>query len=146
MAENKTMLQARGPSGMYSAMKKMRFTIIGLSMAVMLSACAAETVLQEDAPRNAVTRPSPESAAAPERVINYRCADGLKVEVTLKGAERAALKIDGAWTEMTAVRAASGAKFQTADGTIVFWSKGNEAVLNSFFSGKRTEISCTIAQ
>lgn len=88
---------------------------------------------------------TPESVAAPVSVINYDCDDGRGVEVTLNGPERAQLKINGAMASLTAVRSASGAKFQSADGSITFWSKGNEATVDTMTGkDKVTHMVCTV--
>ena len=91
----------------------------------------------------AATVATPEDFAAPERTIHYRCTDDRMASVTLRGAERAQLKIDGAATELAAVRTASGVKFQSADGTIIFWSKGNEATIDN---GSGASLACQVAQ
>jgi membrane-bound inhibitor of C-type lysozyme len=89
----------------------------------------------------------PEAAVAPAHVIAYNCDDGRMVEVTLNGPERAQLKINGATAALTGVRSASGAKFQSADGSITFWSKGNEATIDTVVGkDKQTHMVCTIVQ
>ena len=87
-----------------------------------------------------------ESAGVPAHMIKYVCDDGRTVDVTLNGPERAQLKINGATAALTAVRSASGAKFQSADGSITFWSKGNEATIDTVAgNSKQAHMVCTIA-
>ena len=86
-----------------------------------------------------------EASYAPVRAIKYACDDGRTVDVTLNGPERAALKINGATAALTAVRSASGAKFQSADGSITFWSKGNEATIDTLAGkDKQAHMNCTV--
>jgi len=109
---------------------------------LMLAACQTTG----GAGRNVTSGETPsESAGAPAHVIKYACDDGRKVDVTLNGPERAQLKINGATAALTAVRSASGAKFQSADGSITFWSKGNEATIDTVAgNNKQAHMVCTI--
>jgi membrane-bound inhibitor of C-type lysozyme len=113
-----------------------------LAVSLCLSACAA---LPPDrgAPGRKPAPPAPEDFVAPERAISYRCDDGRMLTMTLYGAESGTLKIGGAATEMRAVRAASGAKFESADRSITFWTKGNEAMINN---GQGADMTCRVAE
>lgn len=85
----------------------------------------------------------PAAAVMEDHVIRYQCDDGRNVEVTLKGTERAALKINGAVAELRAVRAASGAKYESADKGLVFWSKGGEATIETMAAaGRKIRMTC----
>lgn len=131
---------------MYSAMltnsiKRVLAPVLLLVVSVMvLTACQTTG----SGARSAESQASPEASVAPARVINYTCDDGRSVEVTLNGPERAQLKINGATAVLTAVRSASGAKFQTADGSITFWSKGNEATIDTAAASRQTHMVCTV--
>lgn len=115
---------------------------IALPMVVLLAlgACVAHTG------GGTTAQNAGESAMIADRVISYNCDDGRTVDVTLNGPERAQLKIGGAVADLRAVRAASGAKFESADGGIVFWSKGNEAQIEtSGKGGKKMRLNCGIS-
>lgn len=97
-------------------------TMLALAAVAFFASCAA-------APGR-MTAPPPVPTAedvVPDRRVDYVCDDGRRVQVTLMGAARARLNVGGAMTDLAAVRAASGAKYATPDGSIVFWSKGNTA-------------------
>lgn len=131
---------------MYSAMltilmKRVLGPVLLLAVPVMLLT-ACETT--GSGARSVESQASPEASVAPARVIHYTCDDGRSVEVTLNGPERAHLKINGATAALTAVRSASGAKFQSADGSITFWSKGNEATIDTVAASKQTHMVCTV--
>ena len=119
-----------------------RFLLLALPVLV-LAGC--ETASSGGPGGKQAAEARPEAALAPERVIDYNCDDGRMVEVTLNGPERAQLKINGATAALTAVRSASGAKFQSADGSITFWTKGNEATIDTVAGkDKQTHMVCTV--
>ena len=127
---------------MNTAMTKPVALMIAL-LSLGLAACeTASTVAPAAVPA------APEAVAAPERTISYACDNGRPITVTLMGAERAALNVLGAATELRAVRTASGAKFESDDKTIVFWSRGREARVETLpgQSGKGTVLNCVIAE
>lgn len=123
-------------------MKSATCQFFGLLMTVLLAGCAAAAPAPAPAPR---PEPAPEIVAAPEHTINYECDNGLAAAVTLRGAERAVLKIAGAATELTATRTASGVKFAAPDNSITFWSVGNEAQIVTRQPDRETRLSCRIA-
>lgn len=140
-------LPCDGGSGMNNAMLTF-FKNNGLRRAMMLAVPVMVLIGCDTTPgakRPGVEQAHPEAAVAPERIINYICDDGRTIEVTLNGPERAELKINGATARLTGVRSASGAKFQSADGSITFWSKGNEATIDTVTSKDRqTHMVCTL--
>lgn len=127
-------------SGMYRPMAdNFRKTMLVLTGALLLAGCEA-------VPSAPPAAQAPESAADRVAVVDddailYRCDNGQRAEITLDGPERARLKIAGAATDMIAVRAASGAKFESADGGIMFWSKGSTAQIDN---GNGVTLACSL--
>lgn len=118
----------------------LRNALLPMAAALMLGACVAHTGGKP------ADKGADASVIMTDRVIAYNCDDGRTVDVTLSGAERVQLKIGGAAANLRAVRAASGAKFESADGGIVFWSKGNEALIETTGAGgKKIRLNCGIS-
>ena len=117
----------------------LRNAVLPMVAALVLGACVAHT------DGRGADKDGGASAMMTDRVTAYNCDDGRTVDVTLSGAERVQLKIGGAAADLRAVRAASGAKFESADGGIVFWSKGNEALIETTGKGgKKVRLNCGI--
>lgn len=125
---------------MYSAMQNLvkifLFAAFMLVVLAGLTACAASG--NPASPASAADTDGPhieavpvEQMAAPVRDIKYMCTGQRIVNIRLQGPERIDLNVDGAGTTLLAVRSASGARFESRDGSISFWSKGNEARLET---------------
>lgn len=117
-----------------------RFVLVAVLLA--LASCASVNAGKNASAGTAATA-TPEDYAAPESVVNYRCGYDDRMQITLRGAERAQLKYAGAATELHAVRSSSGAKFESPDGKLVFWSKGTEATVDN---GSGTTMHCKVIE
>ena len=81
-----------------------------------------------DAGRLLLVRAADEAPFGERRTFGFSC-DGEAVTVTYRGTDDATLAVGSDTYEMRRTRTASGERYATADGSVSFWNKGDEAML-----------------
>lgn len=103
--------------------------MIAMLAAGLLSGCAGAGPGYTGGPYKKHSSGLKERAALPAH--EFSCDNGSSLTVRYDDQGNAFLKLQGVEIDMRAAPAASGAKYQSADGTVVFWNKGNDATLQT---------------
>ncbi len=106
----------------------MKATTVFLIVAVLLTAIFSYVYLQEPDVVVEATDQEPIAIEISESYAYVCAAGGFTVGLDAEGAN-VVLTHDGASYQLARTEAASGAKYQSADGTVVFWEQGGEALV-----------------
>lgn len=88
--------------------------------------------------------PTKDIVAQPQTVVAFACNDGKSIGAAFYQGSVALTLSDNRAQTLPQVEAASGIRYANADGSFVFWSKGNTAFITEGIDQKQTFIGCIV--